>query len=151
MRRKETACEVAHCSVPVEGVTARPSSGAPEGAGGVVLRERGVGVDVAGDVDGVGSGAEADDLRVEADGDVEVVVAGEEEEGVAAAAELGVFLFGVDLVDLGLHLGGGRRRREDEDVGAEERLEILLCLRLCLGRDTRRPRDGRHCESEDER
>ena len=47
-----------------------------------------------------GSGAEADHLCVEADGNVDVVIAGKEEEGVAAAAELGVFLLGVDIVDL---------------------------------------------------
>ncbi len=50
--------------------------GAPEGGGGVVVAGCRVGVDVAGDVDGVGRDAEAEDLGVEADGDVDVVVAG---------------------------------------------------------------------------
>ena len=66
-----------------------------------------------------GVSAEAGDFGVEADGDVEVVVAGEEEEGVALGAELVVLLGGVDAVDLGLHGGGGHGGREDGDVGAE--------------------------------
>ena len=95
--------------------------GAPEGGGGVVVvAARGcVDVDVAGDVGGVGCGAEAGYFGVEADGDVEVIVAGKEEEGVALRAELVVLLEGVDAIDLGLHGGGGRRGREDGDVGAE--------------------------------
>src|ERR1700742_2315108 len=104
---------------------------------------------MAGEVNGIGSGAEADRLGVEADGEIDVVVAGEKEEGVAAAAELGVFLLGVDLVDLGLHLGGWCGRREEEDVGTEERLEVVLGLRLCLSGGTRRPAEAGHCESED--
>ncbi len=93
--------------------------GAPEGGGGVVVAEGGVDVDVAGDVGGVGCGAEAGYLGVEADGHVEVVVAGEEEEGVALRAELAVMLGGVDAVDCGLHCGGRSRGREDADVRTE--------------------------------
>ncbi len=78
-------------------------------------------MDVAGDVDAVGGGAEAEDLGVEADGDVDVVLAGEEEEGVAFGAELVAALRGVDLVDLGLDRRRGHGRLEDEDVGAEVR------------------------------
>ncbi len=59
-------------------------SGAPECAGGIVAREAGVGVDVADDVDGVGCRAEAEHLRVEADGNIDVVLAGEEEQRVAS-------------------------------------------------------------------
>ena len=57
-------------------------------------------MDVASDVHGVGRGAEAKDLGVEADGDVDVIVAREKEDGVAFGAELVVLLRGVDLVDL---------------------------------------------------
>ncbi len=64
-------------------------------------------MDVAGDVSGVRGGAEAGYFGVEADGDVEVVVAEQEEEGVALGAELVVLLDGVDAIDLGLHGGGG--------------------------------------------
>ncbi len=92
---------------------------APEGAGGVVAREAGVGVDVAGDVDRVRRCAKADDLRVKADGDVEFVFAGQEEDGVALGAEFAVLLDGVDGVNLALHVGGGHGGREDEDVGTE--------------------------------
>ena len=60
-------------------------------------------------------------LGVEADGDVDVVFAGEEEQGVARGAELAVLLDGVDLVDLGLHGGGGHGGIEDENVGAQFR------------------------------
>jgi len=76
-------------------------------------------VDVAGDVDGVWRCAEADDFSVEADGDVDFVFAGEEEEGVAFGAELIVLLDLVDLVDLGLDFGGGCGGGEEQDVGAE--------------------------------
>ena len=79
---------------------------APESAGGVVARQAGVGVDVAGDVHSIGRGAEADHLCVEADGNVEVIFAGEKEDGVALGAELAVLLDGVDGVDLLLHRRG---------------------------------------------
>ncbi len=51
--------------------------------------------------------AEADDLGIEADGDVDVVFAGQEEQGVAGGAEFAVLLDRVDLVDLGLDGSGG--------------------------------------------
>ena len=76
-------------------------------------------MDVAGDVGVVGRCAEAEDLGVEADGDVEVVVAGEKEDGVAVGAELVVLLRGVDAVDGGLRFGVWGGGREEEDVGAE--------------------------------
>ena len=116
-----TACETAHCMVPLVRRDGEVFGGAPEGGGGVVVvvAGGGVDVDVAGDVGGVGRGAEAGDFGVEADGDVEVIVAGEEEEGVALGTELVVLLDGVDAIDLGLHGGGGRGGREDGDVGAE--------------------------------
>ena len=93
--------------------------GAPEGDRRVVVLGGGVDVDVAGEVGGVGRGAEAGYLGVEADGDVEVVVTGEEEEGIALRAELVVLLDGVDAIDLGLHGGSGCGGREDGDVRAE--------------------------------
>ena len=93
--------------------------GAPEGGGGVVVAGGGVDVHVAGEVCGVGREAEACDFGVEADGDVELIVAGKEEEGVTLRAELVVLLDGVDAVDLGLDGGGGRGGREDADVRAE--------------------------------
>ena len=123
MRRKGAACETAHCMVP-----GRPAGGrdgeafnaAPEGAGGVVARQAGVGMDVAGDVNGVRRSApRPSDLRVETDGDVDFVVAGQEQEGKARRAEFTVLLDGVDLVDLMLDGGGGHGGTEDEDVGAE--------------------------------
>ena len=100
-------------------VTEKFSAARQKVAVALLLRRSGVDVDVAGEVGGVGCGAEAGDFGVEADGDVEVVVAGEEEEGVALGAELVVLLDGVDAIDLGLHGGGGRGGREDGDVGAE--------------------------------
>ncbi len=107
MRRKGTACETAHCMVPSVGRDGETFDSAPEGAGGVVARQAGVGVDVAGDVDGVWSCAEAEHLGVETDGDVDVILAGKEEQSVACRAELAVLLDGVDLVDLSLDVGGG--------------------------------------------
>ena len=104
-----------------EGSNGEVFDAAPEGAGGVVVGKAGVGVDVAGDVGGVGCCAEAGYFGVEADGDVDVVVAGEEEEGVALGAELVVLLDGVDAVDLGLDFRGGCGGREDADVGTEVR------------------------------
>ena len=133
MRRKGTACETAHCMVPAGGRDGEALDGAPEGAGGVVVRQAGVGVDVAGDVDGIGCGSEADDFGVEADRYVDVIFAGKEEKGVARRTELAVLLNGVDLVDLCLDIGGGHGGIEDKGVGTE--------IRLC-----RRP-GGRRCES----
>ena len=52
-----------------------------------------------------------------------MIFAGKEEEGVTRGAELAVLLDGVDLVDLGLDIGGGHGGIEDEDVGAE----VALC------------------------
>ena len=101
--------------------------GAPEGAGGVVAREAGVGVDVAGDVDGVGCGAEAEHLGVEADGDVDVVFAGQEEQRVASRAEFAVLLDRVDLVDLRLDVGGRHGGIEEENVGAEVGAQDEFC------------------------
>ena len=80
---------------------------APEGACGVVARQARVRVDVAGDVDGVGRGAEAEHLRVEADWHIYVIFAGQEEQGVAGRAEFAVLLDCVDLVDLRLNIRGG--------------------------------------------
>jgi hypothetical protein len=74
-----------------------------------------------GDVDAVWRGAEAEDLGVEPDGDVDVVVSGKEEDRVAFGAELVAALRGVDLVDLRLDRRPGHGRVEDEDVGAEVR------------------------------
>ena len=71
------------------------------------------------EVGGVGRGAEAGYLGVEADGDVEVVVTWKEEEGITLGAELVVLLNGVDAIDLGLHGGSGCGGREDGDVRAE--------------------------------
>ena len=78
-------------------------------------------MNVAGDMDAVGRGAEAEDLSVEADGDVDVVVAGKEQEGVALGAKVVVPLSGVNLVDLRLDRRQRHGRVEDEDVGAEVR------------------------------
>ena len=100
---------------------------APEGAGGVVAREAGVGVDVADDVNGIGRGAEAEHLRVEADRNVDVVFAGQEEQCVARGTEFAVLLDGVDLVDLGLDFGRGHGGIEEQNVGAE------VGMRVCPG------------------
>ena len=54
---------------------------------------------------------------VEADGNVDLVFAGEEEEGVALAAELIVLLDGVHLVDLGLDLRCGSRGEKISTLG----------------------------------
>ncbi len=105
--------------VPVVGVTEKFSAARQKVMVALLLRADSVDVDVAGEVRGVGCGAEAGDFGVEADGDVEVVVAGEKEEGVALGAELVVLLDGVDAIDLGLHGRCGRGGREDGDVGAE--------------------------------
>jgi len=125
---------------PFHGVACCPAGGgdgealgsAPEGAGGVVAGQAGVGVDVSGDVDGVWRGSKANDFSVEADWDVDVIIAGKKEQGVACGTELAVLLNGIDLVDLGLNLRCGHGGIEDEGV----RTEVLLC-----GRG-----DGRGCE-----
>ena len=100
-------------------------------------------MDVAGDLNFVRRGAEAEDLGVKADGDVDGVVAGEEENGVAFGAELVAALGGVDLVDLLLDVSGGCLWAEDEDVGAEVGCDGR-------GRDCRtgkgREGDERECE-----
>jgi hypothetical protein len=57
------------------GVTEKPST-ARQKVQVALLGQAGVGVDVAGDVDGVGRGAESDDFSVKADGDIDVVLAG---------------------------------------------------------------------------
>ena len=121
MRRKGTAWETAHCMRRrCAGRSDREAlGGAPEGAGGVVFGQAGVGVDVAGDVHSVGRGAEAEHLGVEADRHVDVVFAGQEKERIARGAELAVLLDGVDLVDLGLDGGRWHGWIEDEDIGAE--------------------------------
>ena len=93
--------------------------GLPEGGRGVVVAGSRLGADVAGDVRRIGRGSEAQDFSVEADGNVDLIFAGEKEEGVALAAELVVLLDGVDLVDLGPNLGRRGRGREDGDVRAE--------------------------------
>jgi hypothetical protein len=105
--------------VPPVGRDGEAFGGAPEGAGSVVARQAGVGVDVAGDVDTVWRSAEANDLSVEAHRDVDMVIAGQEEEGVALGAELAMLLDGVDGVDPLLDGGRGHGWIEDEDVGAE--------------------------------
>src|ERR1700722_4570106 len=74
---------------------------------------------VAGDVDGVRSGAEAHNLCVETNGHVDVIAARQEEQGVARRAEFAVLLNRVDLVDLLLNSSGGHRGIEDEYVGTE--------------------------------
>ena len=61
--------------MPPVGVTEKPSA-ARQKVQVALLWGGGVGVDVAGDVDAVGCGAEAGYFGVEADGDVEVIVAG---------------------------------------------------------------------------
>ena len=115
--------------------------GSPEGAGGVVVGEACVGMHVADDVHGVRCRAEADHLRVEANGDVDVVFAGKEQECVACCAKFAVLLDGVDLVDLLLNCGRGHGRFEDKRVRSQ------IGLRGC-GRFRRplRIRDGCHTE-----
>lgn len=91
----------------------------PECGRRIVVAAGGVDMHVAGDVDRVRRGAETDDGGVEADGDVEVVVAGSEEDGVAVGAELAMLLRGVDGVDFRLRLGDGCGGRDEQDAGAE--------------------------------
>ena len=132
MRRNGTACETAHCMVPPVGVTEEALGSAPEGAGGVVVRQAGVGVDVAGDVNCVGRGAEAEHLGVKTDGDIYVVFAGQEEQRIARGAEFAVLLDGVDLVDLLLDFSGGHGGIEEQNVGAEVWARRLgLCCGNC--------------------
>ncbi len=100
----------------------------PEGAGCIVARQAGVRVDVADDVDGIGRGAEAEHLCVEADRNVDVVFAGQEEQCVASGAEFTVLLDGIDLVDLSLDVCGGHGGIEEQNVGAK------VGMRICLGR-----------------
>ena len=76
-------------------------------------------MDVARDVDCVGRGAESDDFGVEADGDIDVVFTWQKDKSIPVRAELTVLLDRVDLVDLGLDVGSGHRRVEDEDFIAE--------------------------------
>ena len=137
MRRKGTACETAHCMVPPVGVTEKPSAARQKVQVALLCGQAGVGVDVAGDVDGVGRSAEAEDLRVEADGDVDVIVAGEKEERVALGAEFAVLLDGVDLVDLLLDCAEGMDGFEDENVGAEVRLCALSSFSQALAHSRR--------------
>ena len=106
-----------------------PFGGAPERASGVIAGQAGVRVDVAGNVNGIGRGPDADHFRVEADGHVHVVLAGEEEQCVARRAEFAVLLNGVDLVDLPLDFGNRHQGIEDEDVWPE----IRLCGGGCHG------------------
>ena len=101
---------------------------APERAGSVVAREAGIRVDVADDVDSVGCRAEADDFCVEADGDVDVVLARQEEQSVTGRTELTVLLNRVDLVNLGLDVGRGHRGLEEQHVGPEIRMPPFCCL-----------------------
>lgn len=82
---------------------------------------------IAGDVGAVGRRAEAQDLGVVADGEIELVFAGREEDGVAGGSELVVLLGEVNLVDFLLH---GRREHggiEDENVGSKIRVGMASC------------------------
>lgn len=63
-------------------------------------------MDVADDVNCIRRAAEAEDLGIEANGDVDLVSAGEEEQGVARGAKLAVLLLRVDLVDARLDVRG---------------------------------------------
>ena len=126
MRRKGTAWETAHCMVPSFGVHRKAFDTTPESAGGVVARQAGVRVDVADDVDGIGRGAEAEHLCVEADRNVDVVFAGQEEQCVSGCTEFAVLLDGIDLVDLSLDVCGGHRGIEEQNVGAEVGMRVYL-------------------------
>src|SRR5258708_32310171 len=86
-------------------------------------------MNIAGDVNGIWSCAQAQDLRVETHRDVDVVLAGKKEQCVARGAELAVLLDGVDLVDLFLNGGRGHRRIEQEHVGSKIGLRCLRYLR----------------------
>ena len=103
-----TACETAHCMVPLAGVTEKFSAERQKVVVALLLlrrRRRRRGRCRRCGWRRVWRRGPAT-FGVEADGDVEVIVAGEEEEGVALGAELVVLLDGVDAIDLGLH---GRR------------------------------------------
>ncbi len=76
-------------------------------------------MNVAGDVDGIGRSAKTEDLRVETNRNVDVIVTGQEEHGVARRAEFTVLLNRVDLVDLLLNGSGGHGWIEDKYVGTE--------------------------------
>ncbi len=66
-------------------------------------------------------------MGVKADGDIDFVFAGQEEQREAGGAEFAVLLNGVDLVDLLLDGGRGHGRREEKDVGAEVGRRAKCC------------------------
>ena len=119
MRRKGTACETAHCMVPPVGVTEKPSTARQKVQVALLCGRLASEWTLPVMWTASGDGAEADDFGVEADRDVDVVVAGKKEQGVALGAELVVLLDGVDLVDLRLNVGGGHGGTEDQYVGTE--------------------------------
>ena len=88
MRRKDTACDTAHCIVPPVGVTAKPST--PRQKVQVALLCGRLASEWTLPMMWTASGicAEADDLRVEADRDVDVILAGQEEERVALRSRI---------------------------------------------------------------
>jgi len=80
-------------------------------------------MNVARDVNVVGRSAQSDCLRVEADRNIDVIVAGQKQKCIALRAELVVPLDGIDLIDLPLDVGRRHRRTEDGDI----RAEVGLC------------------------
>jgi len=86
------------------------------------VREAGINMHVAGDVDRIRRCACADDFCIEAYRHVKVVIAGHEDDGIALRPELVVALHSVDFVDLLLHGGCGHGGIKDDDVGPEVRI-----------------------------
>ena len=97
-------------------------------------------MNLAHDVDGLGNIAQAEDLRVEADRDVDVIFARKEKQRIAPGAEFAVLLHGVDFVDLLLDLRRGHGGIEDENIGAEVR--SWSAVRAGLGGERAGSRNG---------
>ena len=135
MRRKGTACETAHCMVPPVGVTEKPSA-ARQKVQVALLRGRLASewtLPVMWTASGVAPRPST--CGVETDRDVDVIFAGQEEQSVTRGAEFAVLLDGVDLVDLGLDVGGGHGGIEEQNVGAEVGLRgDLDCAVVDCGR-----------------
>ena len=122
MRRKGTAWETAHCMVPPAGVTEKPSADFQNVQVALLFGR------VAADRTSpemwtlIGRGAESEDLRVIADRNVHLVLAGLEQQGVAPGTELAGFLEGVDFFDGFLDHCSRHGRVEGEDIRTEIRL-----------------------------
>src|SRR4051794_19173609 len=94
---------------------------APERAGRIVARKAGIGMYVADNVNGLGNIAETHHLCVETNRDIDPILAGQKEEGVAVRAEFAVLLPRVDFVDLLLNLRCGHGGIEHQNIWAELR------------------------------